>query len=92
VRIIVAALLVGAVTLLPASAANAKACGTVHARGQTWVVGGAGAKCRFMRIWTRRYVRHRRHPHGWRCHFNGGSGGCHKRGNRDRFFVFYPPD
>ncbi len=73
-------------------ASEAKACGSVQAKGRTWIVGGAGASCDFMRTWSRRYIQRRSRPTGWRCHLRRGSGGCSRRGNSRRFFVFYPPD
>lgn len=72
--------------------ADAKPCGSIRANGKAWTVGGGGAKCHFMRKWSRRYIKHRKSPRGWKCHKRNGSGGCHKRGHRKRFFIFYPPD
>jgi hypothetical protein len=72
-------------------AAEAKPCGSISANGSTWIVGGAGAGCKFQRKWARRYLEDRRVPEGWKCHFRSGSGGCDERGS-DAFFVFYPPD
>ena len=96
-RRVSAALLVtalsGALALSLASppSAQALACGDVQARSTTFIVGGGGVGCRFMRRWAGRYLSTRDEPRGWNCHYRGASGGCDKRRSR-AFFVFYPPD
>jgi hypothetical protein len=74
--------------------AEARACGAVTARSHVFIVGGSdNLSCRFMRRWTRRFVRAGSKPVGWRCRRSSPqSGGCNERRGRKRFFVFYPPD
>ena len=89
---LVAALAMLVVGARPPSA-EAKPCGDVSADGQVWIVGGAGAGCRFQRRWTKHYIEHGDEPSGWNCvgRSRPGHGGCNEKGG-DGFFVFYPPD
>jgi hypothetical protein len=54
--LLLASLAAAAVLFLAVTApgAEAKPCGSTKAGGRTFIVGGAGATCAFVRTWTRR--------------------------------------
>jgi hypothetical protein len=77
-----------------AAARVAKPCGTLRFNGSPYGVQGKGVSCRFMRVWTRRYQLHGRHPRGWSCVGRGpytDGGTCQDRHSRD-YFEYYIQD
>lgn len=94
---LLAVALISVPLLLQPAAAEAKPCGSVTlASGHSWVVGGAGISCGFMRKWTRSMLQGNGKPPGWTCHKRGRgydrSGACSKEPRGTPFFVYYPPD
>ncbi len=85
-------LLLLALVLWQPSNAAAKACGSIRASGDTWIVGGDGAKCKFQRRWSKRYLEKGDAPRGWDCRGNDVHGGGCDETRGAGFFIFYPPD
>lgn len=88
--VVLFALLFFAIAASAPSVVHAKGCRDIQVAGTTYVVGGAGAPCRFMRSWSKRLIRGSDGPTGWSCNRRSTSGGCDHRASR-AFFIYYPP-
>ena len=77
-----AAVLVG---VAPA-AAVAKGCPhTVAVKGDHWQYQGTGVSCKFMKKWTRSWIRDAKAPKGCTCTSGGQNGLCDKKRGKATF-------